>query len=318
MSRTCFNRHRLRAISTVSTKVASSSLWLTSTLIISGTFGQNFVIAQPSATPDNSAQPSQVVASQAKLRGQWQAKNPSSGKILTFIFAPDGKLFIQLPSDAEKPIAQEFGYRINPNPQPMQLDVLFPGTDQVVKTIFEFTPTGEMRLQVAGTSPGDPRPTAFSPDATVFQKVSEATTLPPNVEVQTMQMQLSLARQAEGKQYTGSMNRAQQAYYLENNKFAKTISELGIGIEPETENYRYQIISQKDSTRSVMMTATAKRPELRSYTGAVFVVKNNQELLIAGLCETDKSSTTPPAMPKVSSNDPATIECPAGSSKVGR
>jgi len=321
MSRTCFNRHRLRAIPTVSTKVASASLWLISTLIISGIFGQNLVIAQPSTTPENSAQPTEVTAAQTKLRGQWQATNSLSGKALTFIFAPDGKLFIQLPSDAEKPIAQEFGYRINANPQPMQLDVLFPGTDQVVKTIFEFTPAGEMRLQVAGTNPGDPRPTAFGTDATVFQKVSEVTTLPPNVQVNDVQTVINQERQLEAKAYTGSMNRAQQAYYLENDKFAKEISELGLGIKPETENYRYQIVSQKDSTRSVMMTATAKRPELKSYTSAVFVVEDQDKketLTIAWICETDKPSTTPPAMPQVSSNSPAKIECPAGSSKVGR
>ncbi|MGB5963722.1 MAG: type IV pilin-like G/H family protein [Coleofasciculaceae cyanobacterium] len=308
MSRTCFNRLGIPTV----------SVWLT-TIIMLSAIGQNIVIAQPSTTPDNSSSPPEVLAPEAKLRGQWQAKNPLSWKVLTFTFAPEGKLLIQLPSTSEKPTAQEFGYRIKATSQPMQLDILFPGTDQVVKTIFEFTPTGEMRLQVAGTNPGDPRPTAFRADATLLQKVSEVTTLPPNVEVQTMQMQLLQAQQREGKIILGSMNRAQQAYYLENKKFATTISELGLGIKPETDSYRYQIISQKDSTGSVMMTATAKRSEFRSYTSAVFVVKDkNQQLPIAGICETDKPSTTPPAMPQAQSNTQATIECPAGSNQVGR
>jgi hypothetical protein len=94
------------------------------------------------------------------------------------------------------------------------------------------------------------------------------------------------------------MNRAQQAYYLENDKFATNIEDLGIGIKPETENYRYQDCASRQSTQSVMMTAQAKRPELRSYTGAVFVVKdNNEDLTVAGICETDEPSSTPPAMP---------------------
>lgn len=308
MSRTCFNRLRLPTV----------SLWLTTTLMIS-VIGQHIVIAQPSVTPDNSSKPNELTP-EAKLRGQWQAKNPQSGKTLTFTFAPEGKLYIQLPTSGETPTAQEFGYRIKAT-QPMQLDILFPGTDQVVKTIFELTPTGEMRLQIAGTNPGDPRPSAFRPDAALLQKVSEVTTLPPNVEVQTIQMQLLRAQQTEGKINLGSMNRVQQAYYLEHNKFATTISELGLGIKPETDNYRYQIIAQKDSTGNVMMTATAKHSELKSYTGAVFVVKaqNDQETLtIAGICETDKPSTTPPAMPKTPSNAQAKIECPAGSNQVGR
>ena len=318
MSRTCFNYDCLR-IPTVSPKVASSSLALITTLIISAIFGQNVVIAQSSATPTNSAQPSQVSTLQAKLKGQWQAKNPGSGAVLTLIFTPEGKLLIQLPSTTEKPSAQELGYSINATPQPMQLDVTFPGTDQLVKTIFEFTPTGEMRLQLAGTNPGDPRPNAFRPDATVFQKVSEITTLPPNVEVNSMRTLVNRAQQSEGRTYIASMSRAQQAYYLEKDKFGKELSELGLNIKPETENYRYQIVAQKDSNRSVMMTATAKRPELKSYTSAVFVVKNNKETLtISGICETDKPSTTPPAMPSVPDNAGAKLECPAGSSQVGR
>jgi hypothetical protein len=319
MSRTCFNRHRFRAIPPANTKLTSHSLWLISTFIVSTIFGQNLVIAQPSATPTSSSQPSEVSAPQAKLRGQWQAKNPGSGKILIFTFTPEGKLFIQLPNTAETPTAQELAYRINPTPQPMQLDIMFPGTDQVVKTIFELIPTGEMRLQLAGTNPGDPRPTAFQSNATLFQKVSETTTLPPNVQVSSIQMELSRAQQSEGRTYIGAMGRAQQAYYLEKDKFAKEMSELGLGIKPETEAYRYQIVPQRDSTRSVMMTATAKRPELKSYTSAVFVVKDNKETLtITGICETDKPSVTPPGMPQVSSNTPAKIECPAGSNQVGR
>ena len=59
--------------------------------------------------------------------------------------------------------------------------------------------------------------------------------------------------QSEAKTYIGSMNRAQQAYYLENGDFAtearmitiadadEALSVLGLGITPNTENYSYAI-----------------------------------------------------------------------------
>jgi Type IV pilin-like G and H, putative len=309
------NNLRRQTISSVSIRMVLGLLGLIS--IITSAFGQNAVIAQPSATPTNSPQQNRVL--QTKLSGQWQAKNPTSGAALIFVFTQDGKLFIQLPSDSKTPTAQELSYRINSTTQPMELDVVLTGTDKFVKTIFELTPTGELRLQLVGTSPGKPRPTAFSAEATLFQKVSDATKLPENVQVMSLQTLVNRELQTEGKQYTGLMIRGQLAYFLEKDKFATTISELGLEIKPETENYRYQISPQRDSSNRVMMTATAKRPELKSYTGAIFVVRNNKEpLTIFGICETEKPSSTPPAMPKAPSNDQTKIQCPAGSNQIER
>ena len=46
---------------------------------------------------------------------------------------------------------------------------------------------------------------------------------------------------SEAKQYIGTMNRAQQAFYIENDKFADELSKLDIRIDSETENYSYSI-----------------------------------------------------------------------------
>lgn len=317
MSQTCFNRRWLQARQINTIGIVSSLLW---TLTLSAILVQH-ASAQPSPTPSIAPSPSpqqdNVPSPQARLSGQWQAKNPASGQTITFTFSPDGTLFVQLPSRAETPIAQKLGYRIDPTPQPMQIDVTFPGTDQSVKTIFEFTVTGQLRLQIAGTNPGEPRPKAFRPDASLLEKVSDSTTLPANVQVNNLQRAMNQASQIEGKQNIGVMNRSQQAYFLEKDKFATSIGELSVGIQPETENYRYQIVPQSNSTGSVMMTATAKRPELKSYTGAVFIVKNNKEALtIATICETEKPSSTPPAMPSAPSNLKAEIQCPTGSNRL--
>ncbi len=146
--------------------------------------------------------------------------------------------------------------------------------------------------------------------AQILQKVSD------EVDVAELQHRLKAQGSAgEGKRNMGAMNRAQQAYYLEKEKFATTIKELGIGIKLETENYRYQILPQGNQRERVMMTARAKRPELRSYTGAVFAVKTRGKdiITLAGICETDKPSSTPPAMPATPRKGMAEFQCPAGS-----
>jgi len=314
--------------SLVPNKLIASSLLVGLLSIISTT-----AIAQPSSAP--SAEQSQPAPTKntiaEQLQGQWQVKDPSSGQTLTLIFTQDGKFFMLLPLESGSGLAVPFGYRINPTPQPMHMDVLLPEDNQTVMTIFAFTPERRLRLQLAGTNPGQPRPTAFTSEAILFEKTSEATTLPPEFQLlgdpetqgnsvtSDLEEQTNQARESEGRNNMGAMNRAQQANYLEFAKFAPDIQELGIGIQPETENYRYQIVSQGNQRESVMMTAQAKRPELRSYTGAVFVVKSKDEdLTVATICETDEPSSTPPAMPTAPRQAEAAIQCPVGSHQLGR
>ncbi|WP_200819389.1 type IV pilin-like G/H family protein [Tolypothrix sp. NIES-4075] len=275
------------------------------------------VLAQNQITPlPPQSQPGNATNVNQKLLGQWKAKDPSSSETLIFIFTPEGKLF-SLPSNSNTPVALEFQYRINPTFKPMQLDVTIPSSAEPVLTIFEFLADGKMRLQLHGTNPGKPRPKAFSANAMIFEKISDATTLPKNVQVFNGESENEASSQTavEGKQIITAMNRAQQVYYLENNKFATTIEQLAVGIKPETESYQYKILPQGKSTSSVMMTATARSPESKSYTSAVFVTKVNKEnLTIAGICETNNPSKIPPTMLKfIPSKEGGQIQCPAGS-----
>jgi len=54
--------------------------------------------------------------------------------------------------------------------------------------------------------------------------------------------QASKARQSEAKTYVGSMNRSQQAYYLEKQQFAPNLQTLAVGIALKTENYGYGVV----------------------------------------------------------------------------
>ena len=53
--------------------------------------------------------------------------------------------------------------------------------------------------------------------------------------------QASKARQSEAKTYVGSMNRSQQAYYLEKQQFSPNLQTLAVGIASRTENYGYGV-----------------------------------------------------------------------------
>jgi hypothetical protein len=283
------------------------------------------VVAQSPSNPTTNAV-------QTQLQGRWQAEDSRSGEKLTLIFASDGQFFMILPFGEAVPIALPFKYRIDTTPQPMHFDVILPEEKQEVLTIFEFTDAGQLRLQLADTNPGQPRPKDFTPQALVLEKISDETTLPPDVvtpsDLEGMQgeslkeefeRQAQQARESEGKFSVGAMNRTQQAYFLENNKFATSIEDLGVGLQPESDNYRFAIVSVGNTPGSVQITAQSKRPELRSYTGAVFVVKTQEQdpITITGICKTDEPSSTPPAMPPTPKSMTSPIQCPAGSHLIG-
>ena len=57
--------------------------------------------------------------------------------------------------------------------------------------------------------------------------------------------QANKAKQSEAKTYVGSMNRSQQAYYMEKaNTFAAqaNFGDLGLGVATQTTNYKYSIV----------------------------------------------------------------------------
>lgn len=280
----------------------------------------------PKTTPPQSPNPALTNSGTSQFVGQWRVKDYLPIP-LTVIFTQDGKLFILLPSYlswfsstgspslSRGPVsAFEYRYKINSTAQPMQIDVISPAENETVATIFEVTSDGQLRIEWEGINPGEPRPTEFTAGAIYLQKVANTTALPRNTQIIDVAARQRQARESEGRQYIGSMNRGQQAFYAENEKFATAIDELGLGLRPETENYSYQIVPQSGSMPSAMMTAKAKSPELKSYTGAVFTIKVDGEFTsVSVVCETDRPSTTPPAMPIAPQNGGEEIKCPAGS-----
>ncbi len=133
--------------------------------------------AQSTPTPTQESNQAQQI--QQKVLGQWEHKDVAQKISLTFLFTPNGKLFIlSQPDGKNQRQAVEIRYAINTVQQPIHLDVYLPNQNQPVQTIFEFTADGKMRMQLEGTDPGKPRPSKFSNSGSIFEKISDSTELP--------------------------------------------------------------------------------------------------------------------------------------------
>jgi len=281
----------------------------------------NAQLAAPIVTQAQEAAETDSIKNQ--LLGQWQARDPRTDELVKFVFTPEAQLLIVLPDKEGSSIAIVMGYQIDVTTQPMQLEVIA-SPDEVAQTIFELTNEGKLRLELDGIDPGQPRPTAFSSNATLFEKISDSTTLPEDVQV--VELETQPQKPNIPTQFIILLTQAQQAYYLENGRFAADTEELGIVTNLETEFYRYEIVDQSDSqqddsaateelpTQSVAITAQPKPDsELPSYIGSLFITEvEGKTATIRGICESDEPLTALLAMPTIVQNDSLVIQCPAG------
>jgi hypothetical protein len=268
--------------------------------------------------PDAIAAENTPVSAEAKqlidrLTGQWQlvsSINTPDTLNLIFIFTADGKLYL-VNTNLKSAFLLE--YQVNTTNGQTYLDIL-QGSFASRITV-DFSQKGQLILQqlvvpAAFQYSGNIVGGLLLPNALFLNRISNDTNLPKDVKVASPQSSVSSAKQAEAKIYIGSMNRAQQAFFLEKNHFAGNLAVLAIGLSPETENYKYQVMVL-DSTKAVQNIAIAKGDGLKSYTGLTYLAKmpDSQELYtLALLCESEKPTRQSP--PKfILKPEP---ECPSG------
>ncbi|MEQ9483499.1 protein kinase domain-containing protein [Coleofasciculus sp. F4-SAH-05] len=156
------------------------------------------------------------------------------------------------------------------------------------------------------------------------------------------------ANELEAIKYLSSMNRIQQAYYLEYNKFSNSIEDLGLGIETKTENYTYYtrhvtvnsplfaairynntdyVLFKREKNQAsnspsyeheqVVNYAISRQDNLRSYVGFVFQTVLNisihDEITSSILCKADNPGTIYPAIPN---DETGHLACAPGTSEV--
>lgn len=123
----------------------------------------------------------------------------------------------------------------------------------------------------------------------------------------------------EGQRTVGAMNRAQQAYLLEKNSFAKSVSDLSQSMPTRTRRYDY---STQTTARTAFNYGIARVPNSYSYVGGVFqVARPMVESKTAGyeittvtiVCQTEKPGQIRPAQPMFLNGKPT---CAPGTMNV--
>ncbi|MBE9041846.1 type IV pilin-like G/H family protein [Oscillatoriales cyanobacterium LEGE 11467] len=106
--------------------------------------------------------------------------------------------------------------------------------------------------------------------------------------------QAAKAKQSEGKSFVGAVNRAHQAYRLENTEFTNDFEKLGVGLPTETNNYTMDIPTADGTVATT--TAIPRDEALKGYAGQVKILDTGATGTV--LCEAEtagKSAPTPTA-----------------------
>lgn len=133
--------------------------------------------------------------------------------------------------------------------------------------------------------------------------------------------QSNKAKQSEARTYVGTLNKGQQAYYTEKNRFGSDINILGIGVKTATVNYTYASAGTSSATVSsnnATSKGTALAVALRGYAGSVqlnVVATTSDVTSLAILCEANAAGTAVPADPTLNATNGPT--CAASQQAVG-
>ena len=127
--------------------------------------------------------------------------------------------------------------------------------------------------------------------------------------------QASKAKEVEAKQTIGAMNRASQAYYSERSYFTDDISNLGLGINPQSANYSYSL-QLSDEPMGAKSIAEPSNPQtLRAYVGGVQPILTAQDEVTttSAICQSERPAKASPDAVQFSSEAEATgVVCGEG------
>jgi Type IV pilin-like G and H, putative len=257
------------------------------------------------------------------LIGTWTFPGVGGVDPVVLAFTPEGKLLV-LQSLDNQTLATQFNYAIDPQSQPMYLD-LKPQkptvTDaEIAKTVFAINSSGDLVLPpLADMKPAQPRPPKIMAGVT-YQKVAATTALQPQPQAfadllkgapKSDSTPTAQQGSSAGLMYLRLLAIAQQAYYLENGTLANALQQIG-NPPMETPDYSYQMNFQ--GTELVVLTAQAKRPNLPSFVNVVFKLKPatvGYDVIYATGCKTVKPAPVPPAMPLIDF-ETGKVKCPGG------
>ncbi|KAM3097762.1 type IV pilin-like G/H family protein [Phormidesmis sp. 146-35] len=126
--------------------------------------------------------------------------------------------------------------------------------------------------------------------------------------------QANKAKQSEARQYVGTLNRAQQAYFLESSTFATSITSLAKPVKGDTTNYRYAddgdrftVNNLKATNENVVIYGTSLKAALKSYVGMAAIAQadpnTSEATTLAVLCESKNPQTTNATTPTLTATN---------------
>ena len=115
------------------------------------------------------------------------------------------------------------------------------------------------------------------------------------------------AKQAEAKMMVGTLNRAQQTFYTEHQRFTDDIPSLGLASN-NSQNYRYEIVLGSGGSPYAIHHASSQWTKLRPYVGMSAITQSGTEgtVLTTVLCEANQPLLGKAANPIYS---PTSIQC---------
>jgi uncharacterized protein YjbI with pentapeptide repeats len=130
--------------------------------------------------------------------------------------------------------------------------------------------------------------------------------------------------EAQAKQYVATLNRAQQAYYLENNRVTNQFDDLQTGLSIATPSYRYRLFIAPNRYPAALHVGLPKDTTLHTFLGFVNIRTitegqfKGETTTHAILCVSDKPATPMPLWTTIDYQRKETqpIPCPKGFTPV--
>lgn len=123
------------------------------------------------------------------------------------------------------------------------------------------------------------------------------------IALPTFLNQATRARESEGKQYVGTVTRAQEAYRVSYNAYTEDITNLEVGIETSTENYDYTLNA---GTQTASIIAEPVDTALKGFSGGNLMANNGEFRSLT--CQSESpGSAAPPDLSDLS--DANSISC---------
>ena len=121
-------------------------------------------------------------------------------------------------------------------------------------------------------------------------------------------------KQFEGKQILSALIKNQNYQLKHYNKFTPKLDNLYQGINQGTHDYQYKM---KVESEQVLFEVSANLPRIKSYSGALFIVKMESSMVgVGGICQSDNPTSIPPTPILPPTPDSKEIRCPAGSQLI--